>query len=56
MAFSVRIRAKPDEEVGVRLSSAWWSKYVSLAEAAIFEYDFRLGARLAMEVQSDTTE
>ena len=53
MAFSVRIRAKPDEEVGVRLSSAWWSEYVSLAEAAIFEYAFRLGARLAMEVQTD---
>ena len=30
-----------------------WSEYVSLAEAAIFEYAFRLGARLAMEVQSD---
>ena len=33
-----------------------WNEYVSLAEAAIFEYAFRLGARLAMEVQSDTTE
>ena len=33
-----------------------WDEYVSLAEAAIFEYAFRLGARLAMEVQSDTTE
>ena len=33
-----------------------WSEYMSLAEAAIFEYAFRLGARLAMEVQSDTTE
>ena len=33
-----------------------WEEYVSLAEAAIFEYAFRLGARLAMEVQSDTTE
>ena len=30
-----------------------WSEYVSLAEAAIFEYAFRLGARLAMEVQTD---
>ena len=28
-------------------------EYVSLAEAAIFEYAFRLGARLAMEVQTD---
>ena len=30
-----------------------WDEYVSLAEAAIFEYAFRLGARLTMKVQSD---
>ena len=30
-----------------------WSEYMSLAEAAIFEYAFKLGARLAIEVQSD---
>ena len=30
-----------------------WSEYMSLAEAAIFEYAFRLGARLTMEVQMD---
>ena len=30
-----------------------WDEYVSLAEAAIFEYAFRLGARLTMEVQKD---
>ena len=30
-----------------------WDEYVSLAEAAIFEYAFRLGARLTMEVQMD---
>ena len=33
-----------------------WSEYMNLAEAAIFEYAFRLGARLAMEMQTDTTE
>ena len=33
-----------------------WSKYRSLAEAVIFEYAFRLGARLTMEVQSDINE
>ena len=33
-----------------------WSEYMSLAEAAIFEYAFRLGARLTMEVQSDANE
>ena len=31
-----------------------WNEYMSLAEAAIFEYAFRLGARLAIEVQKDT--
>ena len=31
-----------------------WSEYMSLAEAAIFEYAFKLGARLTMEVQKDT--
>ena len=29
-----------------------WDEYVSLAEAAIFEYAFRLGARLTMEIQT----
>ena len=33
-----------------------WDEYVSLAEAAIFEYAFRLGARLAMEMQKDTDD
>ena len=33
-----------------------WSEYMSLAEAAIFEYAFRLGARLAIEVQKDSEE
>ena len=31
-----------------------WNEYVSLAEAAIFEYAFRLGARLIIEVQKDS--
>ena len=30
-----------------------WDEYIILAEAAIFEYAFRLGARLTMDVQSD---
>ena len=33
-----------------------WSEYMSLAEAGIFEYAFRLGARLAIEVQKDNEE
>ena len=31
-----------------------WSEYVSLAEAAIFEYAFRLGARLTIETLQNT--
>ena len=30
-----------------------WSEYMSLAEAAIFEYAFKLGARLMIETQQD---
>ena len=30
-----------------------WSEYTSLAEAAIFEYAFKLGARLMIETQQD---
>ena len=30
-----------------------WNEYVSLAEAAIFEYAFRLGARLTYETMFD---
>ena len=30
-----------------------WSEYTSHAEEAIFEYAFRLGARLAMEMQKN---
>ena len=31
-----------------------WSEYMSRTEASIFEYAFKLGARLAIEVQKDT--
>ena len=30
-----------------------WGEYASYTEEAIFEYAFRLGARLAIEVQQD---
>ena len=30
-----------------------WSEYMSLAEAAIFEYAFKLGARLVLEIHTD---
>ena len=33
-----------------------WSEYMSLAEAAIFEYAFKLGGRIAMEIITDTKE
>ena len=29
-----------------------WDEYVALSEAAIFEYAFKLGARLALEIQT----
>ena len=30
-----------------------WSEYMSLAEAAIFEYAFKLGMQIAMETMTD---
>lgn len=33
-----------------------WNEYVSLAEAAIFEYAFKLGARLTHEALIDSQE
>ena len=33
-----------------------WGEYAAYAEEAIFEYAFKLGARLAIEVQADTEE
>jgi hypothetical protein len=31
-----------------------WSEYMSLSEAAIFEYAFKLGARIALAVVTET--
>ena len=31
-----------------------WSEYMSLGDAAIFEYDFKLGARIALAVVYET--
>ena len=31
-----------------------WSEYVSLSEAAIFTYAFKLGSRFAIEIQAET--
>ena len=33
-----------------------WDEYVSLAEAAIFEYAFKLGARFAIETLADDSK
>ena len=30
-----------------------WSEYMSLAEAAIFEYAFKLGAKLTMAINAE---
>ena len=58
--------ARHDEDLGKLLTEEQkaifekyqdcWNEYVSLAEAAIFEYAFKLGARLAIEIQSDSKE
>lgn len=31
-----------------------WSEYISLGEAAIFEYAFKLGARIAFAIVGET--
>ena len=33
-----------------------WGEYMSLAEAAIFEYAFKLGGRLMFETLTDITK
>ena len=33
-----------------------WSEYASLSDEALFEYGFKLGARLAMEIQIESQE
>ena len=33
-----------------------WSEYISLAEAAIFEYAFKLGMNIAIETLNDNSE
>ena len=33
-----------------------WDEYVSLAESAIFEYAFKLGAGLVMEIQTEAED
>ena len=49
------LKTMPDEQKEVfEKFHDCWSEYMSLAEAAIFEYAFKLGARLTMEVQKDT--
>ena len=30
-----------------------WSEYASFSDEALFEYAFKLGARLALEIQTD---
>ena len=32
-----------------------WSEYASLSDEALFEYAFKLGARLALETLTETT-
>ena len=49
------LKTMPDEQKEIfEKFDDCWSEYMSLAEAAIFEYAFKLGARLILEVQKDT--
>ena len=49
------LKMMPDEQKEIfEKFDDCWSEYMSLAEAAIFEYAFKLGARLMLEVQKDT--
>ena len=49
------LKTMPDEQKEIfEKFDDCWSEYMSLAEAAIFEYAFKLGARLMLEVQKDT--
>ena len=49
------LKTMPDEQKEIfEKFDDCWSEYMSLAEVAIFEYAFKLGARLMLEVQKDT--
>lgn len=51
------LKTMEDEQKGIfEKFDDCWSEYMSLAEAAIFEYAFKLGGRIAMEIQTDSTE
>ena len=48
------LKMMPDEQKEIfEKFDDCWSEYMSHAEAAIFEYAFKLGARLMMETQQD---
>ena len=48
-------RAEPAQAIGNDYATVErsWSEYMSLAEAAIFEYAFKLGMRIAIEVMDE---
>ena len=51
------LKTMTDEQKGIfEQFEDCWGEYASYAEEAIFEYAFRLGARLAWEVQADTED
>ena len=50
------LKTMPDEQKEIfEKFDDCWSEYMSLAEAAIFEYAFKLGAKLTNEVLCDNT-
>ena len=48
-------RAEPAQAIGNDYATVEksWSEYMSLAEAAIFEYAFKLGMQIAIETLSE---
>ena len=48
------LKTMPDEQKAIfEKFDDCWSEYMSLAEAAIFEYAFKLGAKLTMAINAE---
>ena len=54
-AFGGILRSEEQNETFEKFQDAW-AEYISLGEEAIFEYAFKLGAQMMLEVQQSMTE
>ena len=53
-ASTLRLHSASDEQKEIfEKFHDCWSEYMSLAEAAIFEYAFKLGAKFMLECMTD---